>query len=383
MKIAIYSGTIPSTVFIERLIIGLANAGIEVQLFGQKLKDIDYPKKVRLFTYSNRVDKLISVVKYSILLKLFKPTQKQQLDEIIKNSTNRILKYKSKYYPVLYHQPDIFHIQWAKGCEEWIWVQNFEMKLIVSLRGNHINIAPLADETLIASYQNSFPKVNGFHAVSKAIANEAQKYGANQNSIKVIYSGLDLMKFPFKLDTNSNSTFKIISVGRLHWLKGYRYGIQAAANLKTANFNFHYTIIGIENDEELLFQRHQLDLENEITFIKHQPFKEIIKEIQSSDLLFLPSVEEGIANVVLEAMALGTLVLTTDCGGMKEVIIDGENGFIVPSRNVKLMSEKIKFISQIDETEKLRIKKNARKTIENRFSSKQMIEGMVGLYNSI
>ena len=383
MKVAIYSGTIPSTVFIERLIVGLEKAGIEIHLFGEQNKQSIYPKKVRNFGYSNRIDKLILFAKYSLLLTIFKPNQKKKLDQIIRNQNGADIKYKTKYYPVLFHQPDIFHIQWAKGSKDWMWVQEFGIKLVVSLRGTHVTISPLADEKLATSYRNCFPRINHFHAVSEAIANEAKKYGANQKSIKVVYSGLDLMNFPFKLENNSNPTFKIISVGRLHWLKGYRYGIQTVANLKTANFNFQYTIIGIENDDELLFQRLQLNLENEITFIKQQQFKEIIKEIQSSDLLFLPSVEEGIANVVLEAMALGTLVLTTDCGGMNEVIIDGENGFIVPSRNVKLMYEKIKYISKIDKTEKQRIKNNARKTIENRFSSKQMIKGMIDLYNSI
>ena len=54
--------------------------------------------------------------------------------------------------------------------------------------------------------------------------------------------------------------------------------------------------------------------------------KELIK---NADILLLSSVEEGIANVVLEAMALGTLVVSTECGGMNEVIKNNENGFLV------------------------------------------------------
>ena len=52
-----------------------------------------------------------------------------------------------------------------------------------------------------------------------------------------------------------------------------------------------------------------------------------------SDCLILPSVQEGISNVVLESMAIGLPVISSDCGGMKEIINYGRNGFYFPSRD--------------------------------------------------
>jgi len=59
MKIAIYSGTAPSTTFIERLIKGIANKGVTVYIFGIQNQNLNYNKNCKLITYSNNVYKLL------------------------------------------------------------------------------------------------------------------------------------------------------------------------------------------------------------------------------------------------------------------------------------------------------------------------------------
>lgn len=382
-KIAIYSGEIPSTTFIERLIRGLAHDGFQIYLFGSRHKKVSYSKNVFQFSYANKIEKIITLIKYTLLLQLFKPKDKKKLDKIIASKKGNTLLQKTNYYPVLYHKPDIFHLQWGKGIANWIWVQDFGIKLLLSLRGTHITISPIADANLSAQYVDYFPLVDGFHAVSDSIKKEAIKYGANPSKIKVIYSGLDTEKLPFLRQTTKNKKLEILSIGRSHWVKGYNYALEASSLLKKENCEFHYTIIGIENDEELLFQKSQLDLDLEVTFKKSLPFQSIIQAIRQSDILLLTSVEEGIANVVLEAMATGTIVLSTNCGGMDEVIIDGHNGFLVPIRTPQALAEKIKLISKLSVTEKEVISIHARKTIENQHSFDTMIFEMKELYATI
>lgn len=382
-KIAIYSGAIPSSTFIERLIDGLALEGFEVYLFGLKLKNYSRKKNVFHITYSHKISKIFNLFKYSFLLFILKNKEKRVLDVMInsKNSDSKILKVK--YYPVLYHKPDIFHIQWAKSLEDWVWVQQFGIKLVLSLRGTHITISPIANDNLAIQYRKNFPKVDGFHAVSKSVLNNALNYGTNFSKSKVIYSGLNLNDLHFYEQRKSNEILKIISVGRSHWVKGYSIALDAFSILKTENFDFNYTIIGIENDEELTFQRSQLGLENDVVFIKNVAFETIKKEIQNADIVLLPSIEEGIANVILEAMALGTLVISTNCGGMNEVITDGENGFLVPIRDAKAITEKIKTIYKLSELEQQIITQNARKTIETQHNFAGMISEMKQLYFDI
>jgi colanic acid/amylovoran biosynthesis glycosyltransferase len=112
-------------------------------------------------------------------------------------------------------------------------------------------------------------------------------------------------------------------------------------------------------------------------------FQEVIDKIGRADLLLLPSVEEGIANVVLEAMAVGTLVISTDCGGMKEVVEHKKNGFIVPVRNPQAMAEIIRHVQQLSSSEKERMVVAARETIEILHTEKNMIEGIRSLYTQV
>lgn len=380
LKIAIYSGEIPSTTFIERLIICVSKVNATIYLFGNRKKRTAYGPEVKVIGYThNRLHKLWHLIKYGILLSLFQPTEKRQLDVLLKVTSKNNRYSKVKYYPVLWYKPDIFHLQWAKGLEEWSWVQEFGIKLILSLRGAHINYSPIADAKLAEMYRVHFPKVDGFHAVSKAIGKEAEKYGADVDKIKIIYSGLDLAEFK-TFPKNQTLVFQILSIGRSHWIKGYTYALDACKILKDQGVQFHYTIVGGANDIELLYQIEDLGLQQEISLIGPTSMEEVKKHIQQSDLMLLPSINEGVANVVLEAMALKTLVLSTNCGGMNEVVVDSVNGYLTPIRDSKKMASNIKKIMSLPQTDKETIVSEAYHTIVNQHSEMQMVEGMLELY---
>ena len=383
LKIAIYSGEIPSTTFIERLILGLSAQGHQLYVFGLLHKKPVYPFLVKVAGYKPQMFyKAYHLVKYSVLLFLFKYKAKRTLDSLLRATHQDTMNYKVKYYPVLWYRPDVFHVQWAKSIEDWLWVQAFGMKLVLSLRGAHINYSPIADPALAALYRRCFPKVDRFHAVSKAIGKEAELYGAEVSKIHVVYSGLDSK--PLGLSTTSETVnLNIISVGRPHWVKGYPYALDTCKLLKEKNIPFRYTIIGAAPDLELVYHVKDLDLSNEVSLTQPLTFNEVQKLVRQADVLVLPSVKEGIANVVLEAMALGTLVLSTDCGGMDEVIADGENGYLVPVRDPKALAERLVHISSLTQDQKAVLLSNAQATIEQQHTSLKMIHDMEALYQKV
>ncbi len=384
LKIAVYSGDIPSTTFIERLIEGLSEKDLQIILFGfLKTRNFSYNNSVSLVVYQNtRLQKALHLIKYTVLLSIFKHGDKRKLDGILRSRSQNSLRDRVKYYPVLWHKPNIFHLQWAKGISDWIWVQEFGMKLIVSLRGAHINYSPIADESLANTYKSLFPKVDGFHAVSKAIAKEAVLYGAPEDRIKVVYSGLDTESFE-PVNSVSNTVFQIISIGRSHWVKGYSYALDMCKILKDAKVKFKYTIIGADNSVELSYQIYDLGLEDHVECLGQVPFENVKNHIQSSDLVLLSSVKEGLANVVLEAMALKTLVLATDCGGMAEVITPNENGFLATNRNAEDLAKKVLEILNMSHEDKHRIIENAQRYIQNYHHQDSMIVDMIELYNNV
>ncbi|RMD97206.1 MAG: glycosyltransferase, partial [Bacteroidetes bacterium] len=374
---------IPATTFIERLIEGLAEARVEVLLFGEVVGPVNYTSpKVRVLGWRGRYGRWVSLLRYLLLFLVRRPGELSRLWRRLDPGDWSMAAWQlSKFLPVLWHSPDVFHLQWAKSIKDWHWVTDFGMKLVVSLRGGQINWEPLVDPSVADLYRSHLPSVDGFHAVSHAIECEASQYGASAVKIHVVYSGLNLEQFPFVPEKSDRVKLEIISVGRPHWKKGYTYALDAFQLLK-GKIDFHYTIIG-GFCQEHAFHVHDAGLMDQVTLIGATPSKEVLRYIQQADLLLLPSVEEGIANVVLEAMALGTPVICTDCGGMAEVIEDDVNGFLVPTRDAQALAEALMRFAALSPEERNRLALAARQTIEQRFHQKQMVDKMIALYREV
>ena len=85
--------------------------------------------------------------------------------------------------------------------------------------------------------------------------------------------------------------------------------------------------------EEILYQIEDLNLYNLVIFKCYDEQDKIFKVMAQSDCLLLPSISEGIANVVYEAISLYLPVISSDCGGMKEIIKNGYNGYLFKNRD--------------------------------------------------
>lgn len=381
LKIAIISGEIPAPTFIERLLTGLVKNNIEILLFGKVHKRIEKRNKIRIVGLVKRYESLSSkwnLLKYKSLVSLFKPKEYKKLREL--NNHN---DYES--FAIIWYKPDLVHVQWSKSLEHYFWVQLFNIKLVVSLRGAHINYSPIADVQLADKYRLLFPRVNAFHGVSHAICEEANKYGADKSKCYVVYSGFDLTKFPkpTNLDyKDSSKPLNIISVGRAHWKKGYHYALDAIKLLKDMGVKVQYDIIGIGKEEELTFQKVDLGLESEVTFCSKMPFHQVTDAVRAADVFLLPSVEEGIANVVIEAMLLGTPVITTSCGGMKELVTDDITGFVVPVRDPEAIASSIVKFSKLSLDQINNVRSAAYDKAASQHSEAQMVNGMVQLYKN-
>ena len=385
MRIAIYSGAIPSTTFIENLIVGVAEKGHEVLLFGNRRGNPDYrTKNIKVFFLpSNIVGKILNILCIAAKMLFTRPRRLERLYSELKSSgelwhvdrLNRVL-------PVVYDLPDIFHVQWSKDVNQWAFLKAFGVKLIVSFRGTQINTSPICNPGIAMMYREILPEYDAYHCVSYAIMNEGSKYGASKEKSVVIYPAVkkDLIS---RSDCKRESTLRILSVGRDHWKKGYRVALDAMKILKDEDFRFHYTIVSGGEKEELIHQIHQLGLSDCVTLIDNLPHASVIDKYRKSDVFLLPSFEEGVANVVLEAMALGVPVISTDCGGMAEVIRDGENGFLIPLRNPQAIRDAIMKVSCLDTARTEDIISNAHDTIRKRHIVDIQVEQMLKLYRHV
>jgi glycosyltransferase involved in cell wall biosynthesis len=162
-------------------------------------------------------------------------------------------------------------------------------------------------------------------ANSEGLKKLAQKTSPKQK-IEVVYNGIDTQEFkPLKNKKNSKK-LKIIFMGRLAIIKGIDYLLKALGKLKSKDFTL--TLIGDGKEKENLKElAENLKIDKKVKFLGSIPHRKILKYYQESDLFVLPSLNEGMSNTLLEAMAVGLPVIATNTGGSKELI--KENGFIV------------------------------------------------------
>ena len=151
--------------------------------------------------------------------------------------------------------------------------------------------------------------------------------------------------------------------------------------LKTEGINFHYTIISSDLvSENIQYQLNDLDLGDYIEIIYGLSNDKVIEQLPNYDLLILPSFEEGISNAVLEAMALRVPVVSTNCGGMNEIINHNENGFLIPIRDSIKLAEEIKKFIKMSESKILKIVDAAEQTIKDNYLLDHQVNKMMQIY---
>jgi len=383
MKIIIFDGSFKTTTFINRLIEGLANEH-EVFILGFnentkiKIAGVHY---IGLGSNNSRFFFLVR----SFQLRGF------NIRKLVDLCIGLVFRNKSKIrqqniqFAIDSIQPDILHFQWVSllGYLEFLKLPK-HTKTILSQRGYHINVRPFINQDNKVFLNEVFSKLDGFHSVSKAIQEKSNEIYTSPLKIDhVVYSGFDTDSFRFKKTWNTNKKKHILSIGRDHWIKDYRSAILAMSILKEKQISFHYTIVGVHNPEELLFLVNDMNLKDSVTFLNSIPQEEVYEKMLESDLFLLPSVEEGIANVCVEAMLSKLPVLSTDCGGMSELIVDNETGFLVPKRNPKALADKISIFSKLQEIDILQLVNAAYIKATTQHTNKQMVDGMISLYKKV
>lgn len=210
-----------------------------------------------------------------------------------------------------------------------------------------------------------------------------------QKKRTVIYNGVDTDIFRKvnaeqekalrkKLQLNENAIL-IANVGNLYPVKGQKNLIKAFRSVKDSIPDSELLIIGRgELEQELRAEADKLGLTDSIRFLG---FRENISDfLKSVDIFVLSSLSEGLPIALIEAMSCGLSVVATDVGGIKEVIQDGIDGYIVPPEDPISLAERIRLIIENGPSIDI-MRENASKKIRQAFSKGVMLQKYEDLYN--
>jgi glycosyltransferase involved in cell wall biosynthesis len=199
------------------------------------------------------------------------------------------------------------------------------------------------------------------------------------SKIKLIYHGLDINFFkPAKFDKQRSleTIQKILSVGRFVEKKGFHFLLEACAMLKNRRFKFHCRIIGEDGDclPQLQESVERLGLKQYVSLEAPKAHEELMQIYQQSQLFALPCQivgdgdRDGIPNVLVEAMASGLAVVSTEISGIPELIKHNHNGLLVREKSSRELADAIGLLLT-DQTLVKRLSANARDTVLERFDS--------------
>ena len=221
-----------------------------------------------------------------------------------------------------------------------------------SLRGSHVNVAPLvpARQKQVTQAGRALQAVKAVHSVCHALKEQAiHFFKISPQKVSIIYTGVDTALFRPRSSPlpNKPSTFRIIWVGSLVWIKAVESALTAIAHLRDRGVPVHLTIVGDGPERQRMhYTIMDLGLEDCVDYVGKKTPNELISRYQESDAFLLSSLGEGVANVAVEAMACGLPVVTTDVGGMREAVSDGVEGFVVPFHDAKAMADALEKLAR-------------------------------------
>jgi len=206
-----------------------------------------------------------------------------------------------------------------------------KLPYLISLRGSDVpgaNPRFKLDYKLLAGlFRKIWSKAELLVANSDGLAQRARTF-APELAYGVIANGVDTNRFVPAQNSPPFKPFKLITVGRLSEVKRLDLAIKAIHQVRNQGLDATYTLVGNGNlASELAHLAETLGIGDHVKFADWIEPENIVQQYQAHHAFLLTSINEGMNNAMLEAMACGLPIITTACEGTAELI--NENGIVV------------------------------------------------------
>lgn len=271
--------------------------------------------------------------------------------------------------------PDLIHVQSRNAAPQGAWLaRHLQRPYVLTM---HDYMQPRQSLTIDRNW------CRRIIAVSDSVkADLLARTGLPAELVTVIHSGVDCEAAGTEPEVLPPGRVPVIgTAGPLEAVKGFPFFLGAAARVLAADRDVEFVIAGAGPEEENLRRlARELQIDDHVTFIPN--LSDFGEALQAMDIFCLPSLQQGIGTVMLEAMALGRPVIGTRVGGVYRVIRDGETGLLVPPSDSVRLAECM--LELLDDRDRARaIGAAARAEVQHEFSVEQMVHKTAALYRTV
>jgi glycosyltransferase involved in cell wall biosynthesis len=244
------------------------------------------------------------------------------------------------------HEYDVIHAHWVipNGWLTAPSARRRHLPLVISLHGSDISLAE-RHRSLARAALRAFATAGVVTAPSDHLRRRAEAIGADPVKIETVRWGIDTTVFSPRspdptlrrrlLGDARNGETLFVAVGRLVECKGFEYLIDAAAQVR----GIRVAIVG-DGDLRAELEQRAASLGAPVTFTGPLPHDLVADALTAADAVVVPLVVDrsgrvdGFGITALEALAAGRPLLATRVGSIPELVEDGENGLLVPEKDV-------------------------------------------------
>ena len=232
------------------------------------------------------------------------------------------------------------------------------------------------------------PAISRYISVSRDIAHWLEQYvGVPPARIDQVYNGVDVAKFhpahpvEARVASNDGDVVSIGTIGRLDPVKNHVALLQAFAALRARQPRLRLTIVGDgQLRDELESHAAALGIDDDVMFSGAR--SQVPELMRHFDVFVLPSINEGISNTILEAMASGLPVVASRVGGNPEVVVDGVTGRLYePSDSAGLEQALLPYVA--DPLLRQAHGRAGRQRVVQNFSLDSMVDRYVAIYDEL
>ncbi|MGG1678044.1 glycosyltransferase family 4 protein [Neobacillus sp. NRS-1170] len=359
--------------YIAALKAGLEKLGHHVDVFAPN----HFPKKVKRKLHSK-----ISKYFTQYLLDRYGSVNKN----ILNNLCNLSL-YKIMMEALDLHQYDLIHAQDRFTCNvTGIVNKSYEIPLLFTPHGfmthNKLKFKLLKKGSIEEAYYSTIDKQavkNANHVINlcEAFRPLLKKLGADDNRMTTVYTGID---FKAESDQNGHEKTIITCVSRLRPRKGHKYLFDALALIKDELKNVEVRIVGDGEMREILEKQvKKLNLKN-VFFLGRR--NDIPQLLSQSDIFVLPTTSDTLPISIIEAMLAGQAILTTNIGGIPEIIQENRTGLIAQPGSTEQLAEKLLLLLR-NKSLRIKLASQAKSYANEHLTVDSMVKEIVEIYQSL